>query len=264
MNLHVSKPKVDSHFHVFRAGVGQVGSRYVPQYHAPLTQWQSVARAQGVHCGVLVQPSFLGTDNSLLTATLGAHPLLLRGVAVVEPDAVADELLALHHAGVRGIRINLSGVDHDLSAWARADGLWAWMTAHGWHLELHTDVGALPRVLDRLPPDLPLVVDHMAKPIAVDVADATVSALAGRAGRSPVHIKLSGAYRLGGLNPADLARLWLNVLGPDRLLWGSDWPCTNHEAMADYAQLLHSLTDWLGPKVAAQVLTDNPAALYWG
>lgn len=264
MNLHVSKPKVDSHFHVFRAGVGQVGSRYVPQYHAPLTQWQSVARAQGVHRGVLVQPSFLGTDNSLLTATLSTHPLLLRGVAVVAPDAAADELLALHHAGVRGIRINLSGVDHDVSVWAQADGLWAWMTAHGWHLELHTDVGALPRVLDRLPPDLPLVVDHMAKPIAVDVADATVSALAGRAGRSPVHIKLSGAYRLGGLNPADLARLWLSVLGPDRLLWGSDWPCTNHEAMADYAQLLRSLTDWLGPEVAEQVLTNNPAALYWG
>lgn len=264
MNLHVSKPKVDSHFHVFHAGVGQVGARYVPTYNAPLRQWQGVARAQGVHRGVLVQPSFLGTDNSLLVETLSAHPLLLRGVAVVAPDAHADALQALHHAGVRGVRINLSGLDHKLSAWAHADGLWAWMAAHGWHLELHTDAGALPGVLAQLPPELPLVVDHMAKPAAVLPSDPTVVALARRAERFPVHIKLSGAYRLGGLCPAELARLWLAVLGPARLLWGSDWPCTNHEAMADYARLLSVLPDWVGPEVAERVLTDNPAALYWG
>jgi predicted TIM-barrel fold metal-dependent hydrolase len=263
MNLHVSKPKVDSHFHVFHAGVGQPGARYVPQYNASLGQWQGAARLQGVHRGVLVQPSFLGTDNRVLIDTLKAHPVLLRGVAVVEPHARDPELLALHRVGVRGIRLNLAGGDHDVSAWAHADALWAWMAAHGWHLELHTDPGALPRVLERLPSHLPLVLDHMAKPAAAHATDATVAALAGWAVHAPVHVKLSGAYRLGGVNPTPLARLWVDVLGPHRLLWGSDWPCTNHEPCADYARLLGSLHDWVGPEVAERVLTDNPAALYW-
>ena len=93
-------------------------------------------------------------------------------------------------------------------------------------------------------------------------AGATVQALAERARWAPMHIKLSGAYRLGGLDAGALARLWLAELGPRALLWGSDWPCTNHEAHADYPALWHALDDWLRDAAAAQAArVDKPQRL---
>ena len=265
MAFDLSKTAVDTHFHVFAAHRAQPGARYVPGYDAPLSAWQTAAAPLGVKRGVLVQTSFLGTDNTLLTATLAHQPEVLRGIAVVAPDAEAATLAPLHAAGVRGIRLNLVGASHGLAGWTTADALWDALAALGWHLELHTDIGGLPAVLAPLPATLPLVVDHMGKPDAVSTHDATVQALVARARRAPVHVKLSGAYRLGGLNAGALARLWLAELGPQALLWGSDWPCTNHEDHADYPALWRALDDWLRDPAAAQAArVDNPQRLYWG
>lgn len=264
MNLAKSKAWVDSQFHVFQAHVGTSGARYVPGYDARLSQWQALALPLGVSQGVLVQPSFLGTDNRLMLACLDAHPRALRGVAVVAPGTPRPALEKLHAQGVRGIRLNLSGCPHDLSAWGRDAAMWHGVQALGWHLEVHTDRGMLSEVLAHLPQDLPLVIDHMGKPASVSAQDPTVLALAARSRRSAVHVKLSGAYRLEGLDAGALARLWLSELGPDRLLWGSDWPCTNHESQADYARLLGSLSEWVGEDAAQAALGTNPQALYWG
>jgi predicted TIM-barrel fold metal-dependent hydrolase len=38
-----------------------------------------------------------------------------------------------------------------------------------------------------------------------------------------------------------MAHLLVQELGPSALLWGSDWPCTNFEAWADYQALYASL-----------------------
>ena len=265
MTSELSKAAVDSHFHVFDAHQAQPGARYAPAYAAPLATWQAAAAPLGVRRGVLVQTSFLGTDNRLLVATLAQHLETLRGVAVVAPNADAQTLAPLHAAGVRGIRLNLSGVSHDVAAWSTATALWDALAALGWHLELHTDIGRLPAVLAPLPATLPLVIDHLGKPAEVSARDATVRALGQRAKQAPVHVKLSGAYRLGGLDAGALARLWLGELGPQALLWGSDWPCTNHEAHADYPALWHALDDWLqDPGAAEAARQDNPNRLYWG
>lgn len=260
----LSKTAIDAHFHVFQAGIAQAGARYAPVYDALFSSWQAQARPLGVGRGVLVQTSFLGCDNTQLVAELNRWPGVLRGIAVVGPDAALQTLQPLHRAGVRGIRLNLAGVSHELSRWSRAAPLWDALTSLGWHLELHTDIGRLPEVLTQLPAKMPLVIDHMGKPEAISTDDATVRALTGRARHSKVYLKLSGAYRLGGLNPGELSRLWLGELGAERLLWGSDWPCTNHESLANYPVLLRSLHAWLGDEaVIEKVLSTNPQRLYW-
>jgi predicted TIM-barrel fold metal-dependent hydrolase len=261
----MSKTAVDTHFHVFRAGIAQAGARYTPSYDAPLSAWQAKALPLEVSRGVLVQTSFMGSNNTELLAELARWPDTLRGIAVVDPDATLQTLQPLHQAGVRGIRLNLAGRSHALSRWSRATPLWDALESLGWHLELHTDIGRLPEVLAQLPGEMPLVIDHMGKPEAIGAHDPTVRALTARTLRSKVHIKLSGAYRLGGLDPGQLARLWLGELGADRLLWGSDWPCTNHESLADYPLLFKSLHEWLGDQaVIKKVLSANPEHLYWG
>lgn len=261
----LSKTAVDAHFHVFAAHQAQAGARYTPAYAAPLSAWQAAAQPLGVARGVLVQTSFMGTDNTALLATLAQHPDALRGIAVVAPTADLPTLVPLHADGVRGIRLNLAGTSHAIPAWSAATALWDALRVLGWHLELHTDIGQLPEVLAQLPAALPLVIDHMGKPETVSASDATVRALAARARQTAVHVKLSGAYRLGGRDAGALARLWLAELGPDRLLWGSDWPCTNHEALADYAALRQALEAWLRDAAASEAaLVTNPDRLYWG
>ena len=255
----------DCHFHVFDANRGKPDARYVPAYAARLADWQAAAGQVGVRRGVLVQTSFMGTDNALLLAQLAVEPAALRGVAIVAPDAAVQELHRLHAAGVRAIRLNLAGTDHSLAAWGQAAPLWDALLALGWHVEVHTGGGRLPEALRQLPASLPLVIDHMAMPQAVSADDPTVQALCDRARGATVHVKLSGAYRLGGCDAGELARLWRDELGIDRLLWGSDWPCTNHEEKADYAALHASLYDWLGGDAQAvqAALIGNPGRLYW-
>ena len=254
---------VDTHFHVFKAGIAQAGARYTPAYDASLSSWQAKAEPLGVMRGVLVQTSFMGNDNSRLLAELARCQHFLRGVAVVGADATLATLEPLHRAGVRGIRLNLAGISHELTQWSRASPLWDALLSLGWHLELHTDMGMLPEVLMQLPDAMPLVIDHMGKPEAISSNDKTVRALSARRGK--VHVKLSGAYRLGGLDAGALSRLWLGELGVDRLLWGSDWPWTNHESCADYPMLLKALHGWLGDEaVIEKVLRANPQHVYWG
>jgi predicted TIM-barrel fold metal-dependent hydrolase len=263
MNLTSSKNWVDTHFHVFHAGEAVAGARYVPPYAALLPDWMALAQSVGVTRGVWVQPSFLGVDNRLMVTALKAHPHTLRGVAVVAANTPVDELQALHDAGVRGLRLNLAGISHDIPEWTQAEPVWRTMHQLGWHLEVHTDQGALPQVLTQLPSDLPLVVDHMGKPSAASATDASLTALIARAQQVPTYVKLSGAYRLGGVDATQLARLWLDALGPSALLWGSDWPCTNHEQLASYPHLFFQLERWVGAAHVEQVLSHNPQRVYW-
>lgn len=275
MQKEVSTPhsvaySVDSHFHVFEAGQSVPEARYSPEYAAQFGDWQSAARQVGVTHGVLVQTSFMGTDNAYLLKHLQKHADTLRGVAVVAPTASYEELVNLHSQGVRGIRLNLAGQSHDMATWQVATALWDALLRLGWHVELHTDTGALPQVLAAMPQALSVVIDHFAKPEKASVIDETVVAIRRRstgAALPNVYIKLSAPYRLQAeINPKELAGLWLGELGRNALLWGSDWPCTNFEVKADYAVLHGDLQDWLGHDAAAVLATSstNPMRLYWG
>jgi predicted TIM-barrel fold metal-dependent hydrolase len=263
MNLLQSKNGVDTHFHVFNAGVAIEGARYVPQYSAFLSEWTQQAQSVGISRGVCVQPSFLGTDNRWMVDALRSNPDVLRGIAVVSPNERLETLQVLNDAGVRGIRLNLAGISHEIAQWSHAHQLWQTVVQMGWHLEVHTDQGKLPQVLQQLPSDLPLVIDHMAKPLQAQSNDATLQALKARARVSPIHVKLSGAYRLGDVDSAQLATLLLQELGPHSLLWGSDWPCTNHEQFANFETLMAQARQWIPSEFFEQIMTENPMRLYW-
>ncbi len=261
---------IDGHFHVFRRPqVPSQGARYTPPYAASLADWEGGAPLAGrPKRGVLVQTSFAGTDNSELLETLRSRPQTLRGIAVIDPPtATADVLAAMDADGVRGIRLNLVGATPQaLDDAALPPRLVDELAALGWNVELHTDAGLLPRVLERIDLRLAVVLDHFGKPAGAAADDATFRAVAQRlaAGSAPVHVKLSAPYRLAGVDPRALAARWRDTVGVRRLLWGSDWPCTNHESQADPGRLLAALDDWIAdPLERRQILLDNPLALYW-
>jgi predicted TIM-barrel fold metal-dependent hydrolase len=255
---------VDSHFHIFQAEKSIKNARYKPKYSAELEQWTENAKPLNVGRGVLVQTSFTGLDNSYLLQALSYNPKRLRGVIAISENTTLEQMQQLHACGVRGIRLNCVGTNHQLAPLVEKTQFINALINLGWHVEIHADQGQLASVISQLPSQLTLVVDHMGKPAGTQLDDETFTQVAKRNNVNPVYIKLSGAYRLNGLNPTTLAQHWLQTVGPDRLLWGSDWPCTNHETQADYAKLFSSLYEWLADEaLIQQALVNNPNRLYW-
>lgn len=254
---------VDSHAHVFVRGLPLAARRrHAPDYDAPLADYLALLDAHGVSHAVLVQPSFLGTDNRFLLAALHAAPRRLRGVAVVDPDISDAELQALHEAGIRGIRLNLVGLPlPDLAQpdWQR---LLVRVRTLDWHVEVHRPAQdlalAAQPVLDA---GCRLVVDHFGLPDGEGVSGWLLHA----AGEGRTWVKLSAAYRSWPDNaPATAAAAaLLQAFGPGRLLWGSDWPHTQHRERMDYTRAHAALDGWVPDAAARQhILADTPAELF--
>lgn len=227
---------IDCHTHAWDDSCRIVAAHYTPGAPVPVARLLAAMDRHGVEGAVLVQPSFLGTDNAYLLQCLEDAPERLRGVAVVDGTVRERELAAMDAAGVRGIRFNLLGGAGlpDLAAGGWPAAL-RFMRRAGWHIELGAAGPLLPALLDALAATrLPLVVGHLGLPDPALGADcAGFRALLALGGG--VAVKVSAPYRLGGLDPRPLVAAL--AAADVRLVWGSDFPHTRH-AGQDYAALL--------------------------
>lgn len=265
--LRLPPGAIDTHAHIFEPTLTPVAdARYVPDYAATLDQYLDVLSAHDVDRGVLVQPSFLGSDNSYLLSALVAAPDRLRGVIVVSPGNLRSELSEgrvenLHGAGIRGVRLNLIGQplpDLVNPAWQSAA---AAMAKHGWHLEIQ----ASGQQWLHLAPALrawpgKLVIDHLGLP-QPEHPDATNMVLE-LALLEHVWVKVSGPYR----SPRQQAEMMFAELVQrescaERLVFGSDWPFTRHEEHT-FTEVLAWAQDLAGEDLLQRMMTTNPASLF--
>ncbi|EJN12157.1 putative TIM-barrel fold metal-dependent hydrolase [Bradyrhizobium sp. YR681] len=233
-------PVIDTHAHVFHRGLKlAAGRRYAPDYDAPLALYLGQLDRNGMTHGVLVQPSFLGTDNAYLVESLKQASGRLRGIAVVDPAVSADELRALDRAGVVGIRLNLVGQSLPDLAAAEWKALLGNVKALGWQVEVQRNAADLavfaPQLLDH---GVTIVLDHYALPDPkLGVADPGFQSVLKLGATRNVRVKISAPYRNGAAGE-DFAKaaypLLRGAYGLDRLLWGSDWPHTQFEASQSY------------------------------
>lgn len=257
---------VDSHLHVFSATALAIeGARYRPAYAARLEEVRALWRENAISHGVIVQPSFFGTDNAETLAAVAADREHLRAVVVVDPSIPEEAIARLDAQGAVAVRLNLKSVADYAAfgsdAWL---GLFARLHKRGWHLEAFVDAGRLPefaRAIERA--EIAVVFDHFGNPGTDEAAiEATFAAVEALAARRFVGAKLSGPYRLGGTDRRDLAARWLDAVGPANLVWGSDWPWTAFEQRNDYRRLRDDLARWVGAALAPAILWDNAARLY--
>lgn len=261
----------DCHVHVYDARVPAVpGARLTPP-DASVADYRQLQQRTGTGRAVFVTPSTYGTDNRLLLQALAAFGAQARGVAVVDPDAGEATLQALHQAGVRGARLNLSlGVTHTA---AQVESLAARIAPWGWHLQLLAPPAVLAELgmrLLRLP--VPLVLDHFARITPAQAGGAAHGLVLRLLDGGQAWLKLSGGYIVSptGLasdpGVASLARSYLRA-APQRMVWGSDWPhasaSAGHQPLPDDAQQMELLAQWAGDATALRrALVDNPAELY--
>ena len=256
----------DAHFHVFEPGYPHVAE---PLYTFPdgtVGQYLAMTEALGIERMVLVQPTFYGTDNSLLVDTLKRLGPRCGGVVRIEEDTTDAELDGFHEIGVRAIRL-------DRSPGPLANG--------GTH-RLHPPDGR-PRHPAGLAPAVLHAGHDRPRPAAVprrprghlrhrphgvhDRARPSVRArLLALLSQGSCWIKLSGAYRVAKDKPlssvAPLGRA-LVAARPDRLIWGSDWPHLPN-GQRDTGEILNLLADWAPTQEARQeILVNGPTRLFF-
>jgi|APTNR8051073442_1049403.scaffolds.fasta_scaffold05415_3 predicted TIM-barrel fold metal-dependent hydrolase len=266
--------------------------RYTPEGVLPYDKLQAVWEKNGINYGVLVQVSFMGTDNSYIVDLVKKHDNL-RGVVVLtnadgslDEQSFNDEILQHYHdIGIRGIRLNLNGMKAEEMAAINAamdmdagtpgfKKLWKFMRDHDWHIEAQQGGQQwVDLIATLLKTNCRVVVDHFSRPDKkLNIEDEGWKAVlkAGETGR--VWMKVSGSYRLGVSEEImmEYARLAKKHYGINRLLWGSDYPYTGCKDMPmacedseDYAVLFKRLQTWFPSKADQKaILQDNPAEVF--
>jgi predicted TIM-barrel fold metal-dependent hydrolase len=256
---------VDTHVHVFRKDAPMAaGRRYQPVLDALPGHLLAEMTEAGIGRAVLVQPSFLGTDNGFLLRAIAEAPHRFAGIAVVPPEMPVADLADLRAAGVRGVRLNCIGAD--LPDFQGAHGVLAeTLAALDMLLQIQAEGGQWAAMADRLA-ELPcaVVIDHFGRTPQGDASHGFESLLRA-ASRSPrLLFKLSAPYRMLRAAAGGCAAALLDAVGPARLLWGSDWPHTQHEGGQTYAETLAWLEQWVPAATdRARVLSANPARLFF-
>lgn len=269
---------IDAHVHYWRVDRGDydwltpdlpIHRDFLPGDAAPLFD------AAGIDGIVLVQAAATEAETRFLLSLADADPRV-RGVVgwidMMAPDA-PDRLAALaRNSRLRGIRPMWQDIaddewmlrpEQDAAYRAAIDlGLTFDALARVCHLS------HLPRLIERHP-DLPVVIDHAAKPeIAAGRHAEWREAMAVLAAFPHVRCKLSGLVTEAAPGaPLDAIRPYtdtlLELFGPQRLIFGSDWPVlTTRRDYSTWWDWSHRLTAHLTPGERDAVFGGNAVALY--
>lgn len=232
---------IDAHQHLWR--IGQNGHEWptpdLGEIYHDFGPEDLAAACDGLNIDgtILVQSQPSDADTDWMLAVAAATPLI-RGVVGWTDFAAAEASQRIAHLArqpkLKGLRPMLQGLPQD--DWiVREDirpALEA-MTIHDLAFDALVYTRHLPSIdqLARRYPDLRIVIDHGAKPPLGHPEDMAQwqGAISAVARNANVSCKLSGLLtEMPDEQNEDLltpcANHLLAVFGPDRLMWGSDWP----------------------------------------
>lgn len=286
----------DTHIHVFEPEKHAYSeSRSYTPAPAPLSAYPRHATS----CSniVVVQATVQGTGTAPLVDVLkdGVSHGLLRGLAVLDLEKLEDrELDELHAVGVRGVRMHEVswgfGDQPSDSAVARKIQYAAQrLNRLGWVLDLYMHPqawAALAPTIQALPESTKVLADHWAGFRPGDEDSQEFQIFLGLLKSRRIYLKLSAFERQYHGNPAGMAsmeKMTRAVLqaGPDRLLFGSDWPNTalassregrtreerlriiEEYRQVDHAMHIEYLRQWIEDEEAwRKFWVETPASLF--
>jgi L-fuconolactonase len=281
-----SMPIIDTHIHLFDPRRLQ-GVPWPPKDDAILYQpalpdrYREVTKGLGIVGAIEIECSNWLEDNQWVLDVASTDTIVVGTVGNLEPGkpGFRKHLERFHKNPLfRGIRYgNLWGRNlsdeitkpqflSDLQALAEAD------------LGLDTAmpdpvlIAALVRLTDAVP-NLRVVIDHMLHlepPVEASVRGQLQVNLQELAKRPHVYVKASEVARWDRGETSDdlnlyrprLDALW-DIFGPDKLIYGSDWPNSDH--WAAYPKVLNLVREYIsskGPAVAEKFFWKNSIAAY--
>ncbi|MEM9754739.1 MAG: amidohydrolase family protein [Pseudomonadota bacterium] len=233
--------------------------------------------AHGISRSVLVQAAASVEETEYMLGIADATPSVAAVVGWVDFE---DQSHGRHlerfaaHPKFRGVRPMIQDIPDD--DWMlRDDVQWAYEALID--LDLTFDALGFPGHLEnfykilRRYPKMRVVIDHCMKPQIRHHSAETFAAWADGIGRiaadTAACCKFSAlvtecdGWSLEKLRP--YAAHILNVFGPDRVMWGSDWPVCRLEAeYSDWRTAAEALTEHLSPSDRAHVFGGTAARFY--
>jgi L-fuconolactonase len=275
---------VDAHHHLWDLGVRDqdwiTGPALAPlRRDFLLADFQPLADANGVAASVVVQTVTVPGETPELLTLAAASDLIVGvvGWADLTDPGIAERIAALT-AMPGGAK--LVGLRHQVQSEPDPDWLTrpdvlrglAAVAEAGLVYDLVITAGQLPAAARAAAavPGLRFVLDHLGKPpIASGRTEPWAADLRRLAGLPNTVGKLSGLvteadwdrWQVTDLRPyTDVA---LDAFGPDRLMFGSDWPvCTLAAGYGDVLETARGLTAGLSPAERAAVFYGTATAVY--
>ena len=264
---------IDAHFHCWQLSRGDYGW-LTPELHpihrdVSVQDWLVHAQAHGIEGGILVQAAATEAETLFLLAKTVDCDQVLGVVGWV--DCLASDVsqriqLLAAHPKLVGLRPMLQDLPHaDWIAQAQVDPALKAMAHHGLVFDalVRTEhLAHLHRMMVKHP-ELKVVIDHGAKPdpqAPLEDWAKLLRELASSHGPERLVCKWSGLWtELANAHDLRLMKVWtdtlLDIWGPDRLIWGSDWPVL--ELAAQYAQW----RDWSLTQIQGLSDTERAAIL---
>ncbi|GAB2558512.1 amidohydrolase family protein [Kribbella endophytica] len=275
--------RVDAHHHVWDLGVRKqswmVGSAMDPIRRDFLVDdLAPLAAAADVTQTVLVQTVGLAAETPEFLAVASSNDLVAGVVGWVDltADDVEDALAGLlgrpDGQWLKGIRHQVHD-EPDVEWLNRPDvrrGL-AVVAEAGLAYDLLTKAPHLPAAVEtvRALPELSFVVDHISKPVIGEDLEPWATGLRDLAAEPNVTCKLSGMvteaswadWKVADLKP--YADVVLEAFGPDRVMFGSDWPvCLLAATYGQVVDAAEQLTAGLTTAERNQIFAETARRTY--
>jgi len=263
----------DSQFHVFgppeRYPVRAGAAYEMPS--ATIETALALHRTLGIERGVIVQATTYGADHQVVLDGLATAGPNYRGCAnaVVLSECDDAYIAKLHDAGVRGARFSRQGLGITLAPEVMERSL-ARVKELGWYAKLQPEPNG---ILDNLPLlrklDIPVVIDHMARPDPqAGAGDPNLAAVIELLRMGNFWVMLSLSEKISKAGPpwddvVPIAQTYI-AAAPKRVIWGSDWPHPVSVKQPPNEGDLMELLYRYAPDAAAlqRILVDNPAELF--
>jgi predicted TIM-barrel fold metal-dependent hydrolase len=264
----------DCHFHIidparFPLAAGR-GYQPRPDEAGTFDDFSVCMAQHNIRCGLAVQPSGYGYDNTALLDAVRRSGGRLKGIAVVPPAVDENELQELKSNGIVGVRFNL--VDFDPAGLEKSGvvDLLDAVRALDWFAEIQCSAKEFIRFEPLIRRSgVRVLIDHLGRPAPHHGTDAAgFKAILALADTGRAVIKLSGAFRESArpfpfedLDP--FVEAILKAFTPANCIWGSDWPFLNTDPKPAYGETLACLNRWLPDEnQRRRVLWDTPARLF--
>ena len=241
----------DSHFHIIDPRFPIVENNgYIP---APFTSQDYLASLDGIQTvgGAVVSGSFQAYDQIYLVDALKELGPKYVGVIQLSPTVTENELVTLHHAGVRAVRINLErgGKEQLQCLEEMAKRVFEIV---GWHVELYVDSTNLTDLYQKFISLPKVCIDHLG---LSKLGFNTLLKLA----EQGVHVKASGFGRVDFDVVAALKKLY--SVNPKCLMFGTDLPSTRSPRPYHHSDL-KLVTEEFESEAVNNILCKNALELY--
>lgn len=255
-------PIVDSHAHVYTTDMPLSATAWhKPPADATIEQYVETLDKHGVKYAVLAAASLFDDYNEYSIEATRRHKRL-RTTAIVKPAIDPYVMRMMKDDGVVGVRFQWRNVKNlpDITT-PEYTKFFRRVRDLDWHVHINQTADKLAAPIATLQAaGVKLVIDHFGHPQRGGAACEGFQAVMRAVDNGRTWIKLSAGYRFESPQVAlDCAKALLAHAGPERLLWGSDWPFAAFEDSMRYEQAIASFKQWVPDANTRRIISGETA-----